>query len=265
MSLNNAMNVVSEANWRIGFSNMLRLENSRWWHTRRWWVTLIGWAVLMNLLVVLSIVSQVDRGPRVINSSLELYLLFLHLFTSIGVAISMQGAIVSEKQSGTAAWVLSKPVSRLAFILSRATGTWTASLVLMIAAQGLVTYLLLSLMGGYYLDVIPYTAGLSMAGLHLTFYLTLTVFLGTIFEARGPIIGSALVVLLGQQALGGLIEQIAPWVMDLLPGKLGTEAGSIATGVTLLSEISLVPIIATAAWSVAFIGLAVWRFQHQEF
>ncbi|MCP4601964.1 MAG: ABC transporter permease [Proteobacteria bacterium] len=265
MTTNQMLNITNEPNWRIGFSNMLSLENSRWWHTRRWWTTLLGWIFVMNLLTALSVFSQVDRSQRVINSGLELYLLFLHIFTSIGVAISMQGAIVSEKQSGTAAWILSKPVSRTAFILSRAFGTWQAAMVLMIAAQGAVTYFLLSLMGGYYLTIIPFIVGLVFASLHLTFYLTLTIFLGTVFESRGPIIGSAMTILLGQQALGGLIEQIAPWVMDILPGKLGTDAGSIATGVTLLSEINIAPIIATVLWSVFFLGMAVRRFQSQEF
>ncbi len=265
MTSNQILNPVTEPAWRIGFANMLRLENGRWWKTRRWWTNWIAWAVVMNLLTALSIAGQADRGPRVINSALELYFLFLNIFMSIAVVVLMQGAIVSEKQSGTAAWVLSKPVSRLAFIFSRTLGTWFAVAAIMIAGQGIVSYAFISILGGYSLDVLPFIAALVMTGLHITFYLTLTVLLGTVFDTRGPITGSALAVILGQQVLGGLLEQFAPWMLDILPGNLATEAGSIATGGTLLPEANFLMIVSTVVWCVLFLAMAVWRFRRQEF
>ena len=36
------------------------------------------------------------------------------LFGAIGTVIAMQGSLIDEKKSGTAAWIMSKPVSRTA-------------------------------------------------------------------------------------------------------------------------------------------------------
>jgi len=55
--------------------------------------------------------------------------------------IIAQDAIIGERQSGTAAWVLSKPVSRPAFILSKLVAGAIGLLVTGIVIQGVVAYI----------------------------------------------------------------------------------------------------------------------------
>jgi len=50
---------------------------------------------------------------------LTVFLKIAGIATAIGVAVLAQDALIAEKHSGTAAWVLSKPVSLSAFILSK--------------------------------------------------------------------------------------------------------------------------------------------------
>ena len=50
-------------------------------------------------------------GPPV----LFMYGIFGGMFVAFGVMIIMQRVLVGEKRSGTAAWVLSKPVTRTGF------------------------------------------------------------------------------------------------------------------------------------------------------
>jgi ABC-type transport system involved in multi-copper enzyme maturation permease subunit len=75
---------------------------------------------VLNGLVALAAFSKTAQlggpGPA---TGLQAFFAISPLFGPIGVAVLAQGAIVGEKQSGTAAWVLSKPVSRSAFILAK--------------------------------------------------------------------------------------------------------------------------------------------------
>ena len=159
---------------------MLRVENSKWWKTRRWWVQSLVWLISINGIVALDIQGSSQNGVTIRADGIELVLIFLHMFTAVGVAVFMQSAIVGEKQSGTAAWILSKPATRSAFVLSKALATLVASLLILIGLQALVAYGQISYASGSLFPVMPFMMGVGMAALHLAFYLTLTLMLGTI-------------------------------------------------------------------------------------
>ncbi len=115
------LQAVHEPGWRRGFANLLGNENRMWWGTRKWLVHILLWLVILNGLILL--IGLTD-GPDLNNPSKLYETLVQVLFqvgtlaTAIGVVTTEQGAIVREKQLGTAAWVLSKPVSRSAFVLA---------------------------------------------------------------------------------------------------------------------------------------------------
>ena len=76
------------------------------------------------------------------DTTLMLFNIFMGLAGAIGVSILMQTAVVGEKRSGTAAWVLSKPVSRVAFIIAKLIANSTGIVVTLVLAQGLIAYLI---------------------------------------------------------------------------------------------------------------------------
>src|SRR5215212_1877758 len=116
------LQAVHEPGWRRGFVNLLGNENRMWWGTRKWIVHLLLWLVMLNGLILLIGLTdgQETNNPVPLYETLVQVLFQVGILaTAIGVVTTAQGAIVREKQLGTAAWVLSKPVSRSAFILAK--------------------------------------------------------------------------------------------------------------------------------------------------
>ncbi len=107
------LQAVEESGWRRGFANLLRKENGEWWHTRRWWLQSLIWLPIVNgiLAVGLWVVPVID--PAEAGDTLENLGIFIQVMTQFpifGVIVITQGAVIGEKQSGTAAWIMSAPV-----------------------------------------------------------------------------------------------------------------------------------------------------------
>ena len=98
-----------------------------------------------------------------------------------------------------------------------------------------------------------------LAALHLVFYLTLALMLGTIFGSRGPVVGIPIVLLVGQQIVFDLLPQ---WVIMRMPGVLPRFASLIAIGEPIPTFDA---VIVTALLSVVFMLVALWRFNREEF
>ena len=117
---------------------MLRHENAAWWRSRRWWINTLIWLGLINGLLLGMLTSTSDAGPGMDlqTQGLLVFGVVAGLFGSIGGIIAMQGAIIDEKKSGTAAWIMSKPAARPAFILSKLVANAFALLVIILVIQG---------------------------------------------------------------------------------------------------------------------------------
>jgi ABC-2 type transport system permease protein len=266
MSSSNSLQLVNERGWRNGFTNLLRKENNRWWGTRTWWVQSLIWLLLLNGSIAFLLWGP-SLGPKAHSQSVLGYsegLLFFMsvkgVFVAIGVIILMQGVIINEKQLGTAAWILSKPVSRSAFILSKLAANAIGILVTAVVLQDLVAYLQISLHGGALVSPLPYLAATSLQILNLLFYLTLTLMLGVFFNKRGLVSGISIVILFGLP----LLWNFAPGIFWLLPPALPELALRLVQERPLPS-VWPVTIVATTLWAVIFTAVAIWRFTRQEF
>jgi ABC-2 type transport system permease protein len=179
----------------------------------------------------------------------------------IGTVVTVQGAIVGEKQLGTAAWVMSKPASRSAFILAKtlayAIGYWITAMIIPAVIFIIVTGQLVPV----HLAIPPFLAGLALMALAQLFYLTLTLMLGTFFDSRGPIAGIGIAFIMTGLMLKGLIPLM---VQIVTPWPLGDVAGGLALG-TELPSVWPIPIIATSIWIVVMTAVALWRFEREEF
>jgi ABC-2 type transport system permease protein len=271
MSANSTFQAVNERGWRRGFANLLGHENRTWWRTRRWWINILIWLVVINgtLLAMLSSsgeeTSALERTPeQVLAEARTVFVVMAGIFGSIGVVIAMQGVIIDEKKNGTAAWIMSKPASRPAFILAKLVANGFALFVALLLVQGAVAYLQLTLYGGNTPLLIPFVAGMALLGLHTLFYLTLTLMLGTLFHDRGPVIGIPIGILFSAMFLMGIVGQAAyltPWLIIPSGGFQGL-AIEVMLGQPLTTT---TPIWATVVWTVIFVGIALWRFQREEF
>jgi ABC-2 type transport system permease protein len=262
--------------WLAGFGNMLNKELGEWFGTRRWLVQALVWIAILDgmvalVLFVLPLLEPILPG---LNASIEqsvpgvqpdakglyYYFAFAVMAGSIGVIILCQDEIIQETQTGTAAWILSKPSARQSFILTKLLSNMINALVFIIALPALV------FMGEVYLDtqqvvsLLPFLAGLVVFILTLFFYISLVIMLGVLFETRGPILGVSFGLLLVGFAIGGFI----PHISYILPVTMDRVAQLVVFEIPLpamfVSEIS-----SAAVLSIVFILVALWRFQRKEF
>ena len=269
MSGNSAFTLRQGRGWARGLDNFLRSELAGWFGTRTWLTQLLIWCGIIDGIMLMTMLSMRKEAgmAEALNIGAMLYTLFTGMFAAVGVIIIMQDAIVGEKQSGTAAWVLSKPVSREAFVVTKLTGNLAGILAMIILAPGLIAYVLLSQLGaGEWLPFLPFLAAMGCLAVALIFFQTLTLMLGTLFNNRGAVIGLGLAFLFGQQFL----IQIVPALYEMLPVGIylpveGSET-TLASALILGQPVpSFAPVLWCVGFSILFTLIGVWKFQKTEF
>jgi ABC-2 type transport system permease protein len=264
MSSTSVLQTLDNPAWRSGFGNMLRKELAAWFSTRRWWVQILVWFAILNGAVVLLlwIVPAVDPGTA--PPAKDTFGIFMNLLavTVLGAMVLMQGAIVGEKSSGTAAWIMSNPVSRSAFVLSKLVANATVILIIIVLLQGSIAYAQFALHGEFMPPFGSFVAALGLQGLSLMFYITLALMLGTFFHSREPVIGISITVLVVQDLRAQLLVGPLPWLPGVLPSRLSELSVSKANGEPLTS---IDPLLTAAVLSILFVSVAVWRFRREEF
>lgn len=272
MASNHEFQMVSNLGWMHGFPNLFAKENHRWWMTRYWLAQAAIWLVLINGLwaLIYMIGTREQIGPQATDImpaeqiGLTIFLKLMAYLPVIGVAILGLDAVIPERQSGTAAWVLSKPASRTAFVLSKLTANSLGVLVIMVLLVGAVAYAQIWLISGKTFPVLPYAGALGLIFLNLLFYLTLTFMLGTVFNSRGAVIGVPLLLLFFIQMLVGIV----PWLGEIMPWNLTIDLKNpaLSFAVALGQPLpTLNPVIATFLWCLLFVGISVWWFNREEF
>ncbi|PWB51388.1 MAG: hypothetical protein C3F13_13165 [Anaerolineales bacterium] len=255
-----------ERGWRMGLGNMLAKEIGSWLRTRRGWVQCLIALLLLNGTMALNLRDNMSGTQNAILS----FLVAAALCVPFAAVILAQDSILGEKHSGTAAWVLSKPLCRPVYVLAKVFAHGLGLLVAWIVVPGTVAYLQLAKPLGGFLTPLRFAGVLGLDYLNLLFFLTLALMLATLFNGRGPVLGISLV--LAWSALpfvAGPIHQYAPWLYDILPWQLLIDfnfnqplAAYLMNGQPLPT---VVPIIATVLWCVLFVGVAIWRIGREEF
>jgi ABC-2 type transport system permease protein len=258
-----------------GFGNMLAKELGEWFRTRRWLYQLLIWATIINgflafllfgLPALASIMPDIQSAQENIFSGLPPEVGAVMMFFSIAVMTGTMGAIVlaqdeviQEKQSGTAAWILSKPAARSAFILTKLLSNTIGVLIFIVVIPGLVTMAEIFLATRQAVPLVPFLAGTGVVLLALFFYLSLVILLGVLFDSRRPVLGGVFGVLFSCSIMKSLIPQIG----FILPTSMEGVALSVFLGMPLPAML-VSQVISTAVLSILFILVALWRFQQIE-
>jgi ABC-2 type transport system permease protein len=270
------------SSWLGGLSNLWGKENRRWWGTRFWLVQLIIWVLIINGITFAVYQIPVEEmydntesgetGPATLETVIQHpellglvpFMRLAGLGMVIGVLVIAQGAVIGEKQGGTAAWVLSKPVSRSAFVLSKLAGFGLGIFGVMCVLIGITLYVQIWLSTGVLIPPLRYAGMIGLVFLDLLFYLTLSIMLGTFFNSRGALIGIPLILVFSYM----IIPNIPAWLIAIMPWNLLDDLTQQALALSVVQGQpiqSLTPLFATVLWCIGFIGVAIWRFQREEF
>lgn len=262
--------LVKEKGWRRGMGNLLQGEYSAWFKSSRWWKHLLLWFAIVNLMMGIMIYATAEAA-RDGNEGPPLFLMygvFGGMFVALGVMIIMQQVLVREKNSGTAAWVLSKPVTRTAFVVSRLVVNSIAILLTAVIVPGVILYITLGLLSDLgWLSPLGFLAALVLFSLHTFYWIALVLMMGTFFESSAVVIAVPIALFfvfwMGTDLIPGLIY-ISPLLLTFSPApdQMSSLSSSFITGEPVFSWL---PLISTVLFSVIFVAVAIWRFNRQEF
>ncbi len=283
MASNLTLNPTANHHRFNGFGNIFSEVNHKWWGTKHWLIQTLIWMVIINGMLAMIVLPKPKFDPSqpppseaeladlkagIVDTAIGIYITFSGMFGACGVVVLALDALIGEKRSGTAAWVLSKPVSRSAFLLAKLAADAIGILATIVIVQGVISYLILKFSAGISFPITNYLAAIGLLGLTLLFFLSLTYMLGALSNKRGLVIGLPLVVIFVSQFANKfpLIVKIMPWnlVTDMIgPNGISPAlAGALIKGEPLAT---ITPIIGTAVLTVLMIVVAAWRFQREEF
>ena len=263
------LNQIEGHGWRLGLGNLLAKENRTWWRSKRWIIQAALWTFILDglLVLLLFIIPRMvtpDGQPvmpgNTLQSAIQGFFNLSPLALALGIIILAQDIVIGEKQSGTAEWVLSKPASRYAFILTKITANTLVVLITMITIPNLIAYTILWIFKGSVYPIIPFLSASGTVFLHVFFYLTLTIMAGVLASNRSLVLAISLGTLLG----GSFLSNIVPALSLATPWMLPEICALIALG-EVLPPLLIIPIISTLIWSLVFIFIALWKFQKHEF
>jgi ABC-2 type transport system permease protein len=282
MASNLALHPTKDHRWFSGFGNIFAKENHQWWGTRKWLIQVAIWLLLINgfvllISVILPNLSKTKQALDSMNASqaaeiqttltnqgLVYFFIMSGMVAGAGVAIIGQDALIGEKRTGTAAWLLSKPISRTAFLLGKLAADAIGIMVTIVIVQGVIGYFVLRFGAGISLLAPNHLSALGLVALFLLFFLSLTYMLGTLSDSRGMVIGVPLLVifLANFGNLVPVLAKIMPWNLITDMRYSASMAVTLAKGEPLTI---ITPIIGTVVMTVLFILVSVWRINKEEF
>lgn len=247
-----------------GFRNLVHKENREWLAGWSWLVHGVVWTLIVaGVPLVVSVVRSQGGGnsPQDVNEIAELlYFVMGSVATVIAVVAKTQSTIIGEKQMGTAAWVLSKPTSRKAFVLAKLFVHFRWLLVLALGVPGVVFYAMQPAISGLPMAILPFLEGFGILALGMLFYLTLSLLLGAIFGSRGAVAG----LIFGFFVAGVMLSQYAEWMTAAFPWLFWESAYYLVAQGREISAVGLSAIILTAVWCVVLVVAALWSFERSE-
>jgi ABC-2 type transport system permease protein len=200
-------------------------------------------------------------SEALINEAVQTFFLVAATSIAIGIVLTLQGSIVGERELGTAAWVVSKPASRTAFVASKLIAHFTGFTVTAILIPSAVFLVTAQVLLPEPVPVGPFAMGMAVMALNVLFFVTLTLALGCLFKGRGPIAGIGITLILMGQFFKGMLPEA---IVLATPWLLGDVAASFAIQQSPAFN-RLVPMIFVAVEIVILAAIGIWRFNREEF
>ncbi|MBP6470869.1 MAG: YhfC family intramembrane metalloprotease [Chloroflexi bacterium] len=237
--------------WRA-FMTATRKELLQQWRTRR---VLVIWAVfllfgLMSPLLakftpqMLTMVEGAEQFADLIpqptiNDAIVQYIKNITQFGFIIAILVGMGAVAGEKERGTAALILSKPMPRWAFLLSKFVAQALLYAVAFLLAALATYYYTLVLFGP--LDFVAFLLGSGLLWVWLLCYTAVALLGSAIGNSVGSgaglgLLGAVLLLLMGALPVVGSVAPsgLVAWASQMGLGSATANAGALAASVTLI-------------------------------
>ncbi len=251
----------------LGLRPLLRKDRIEWMRGRRAWIVAALTTAFMVLTAANAAINTYVRTafpePDLAGVPMPSLDPATNLLTSLASQIFVVAAIfavasliVHERETGTLAWVASKPVSRGSIWLSK----WISSTAILAVAAALVpllatTGVVVALYGSVSVPVIA----LVLVGMIATiaFFAAIGLAAGTVLPGQPAIIAVGLGVLFLVPIVAGLLPvDVSPYLpTSILDWTVGLAAGQ---------DVGIVTPIAWVVWTVAIVGLAIRRMERIE-
>lgn len=238
---------VTGTGWSMGFSIMMKKELQSWFGSKAWWQQALLWSAMLAMFGTLGIQDT--------SLGLGIFYMMATIFPSIPTIIIAHENILEEKRSGSAAWVLSKPVSRESFLLPKFLGLGIGFSISMIFIPGIVVYLIF-IAAGLAPNLLMFLLSLIPLALWQVFLAFLTLCMGTFFSSPGPVMAVPFPFMFVGINLGQseLIGPYGPWGLFRI-------SMSLVDG----TYYPFTPLIATFIILAVLLLVSIWRFKKHEF
>ncbi|MCD4712860.1 MAG: ABC transporter permease [Clostridiales bacterium] len=257
-----------------GLSTLIYKENIAWWRTKKWMVNSVLWSILIcglmaNLLFIPTIANMATETELNQAGGITAYVISIGLAAlfefgmaaiGIGVIILTSDSFVGEFENGICTWMLSKPVNRKSYVLSKLISNAMAIFILLIALPSTIAYLMLSYRMSEFFPLISFLKGVGIMSIHTLFYLTLTMVLGIFTKNRAIILAIALASALGGSIVGSIIPQlfhVTPWILPKL-------ASIVVSGDVQSTGFGFGSLIMSSVWSIVFVVASLWKFEKMD-
>jgi ABC-2 type transport system permease protein len=248
-----------------GIGALVRKERMEWFRGRRAWVVAIVTTILMVLTAANAWINMTLRGAFPAEETADLEPLSMAVMDNIGMAVSAQlfmvvailalsSLVVRERESGTLAWVASKPVSRSSIFAAKwIAATAMLAIVAAIVPLGITAALAVPMYGSP--DGMGLVAmGAGMIAL-LVFYAAVALTLGTVFASTAAVAGVTFAVFSIPLFIGFI-----PVVMQFLPHSIIGWFTGLASG----ADVGFITPISWAVLTVAIGAIGIRRINRLE-
>ena len=228
------------------------LEQRRTWR----FLALVGIFTALAILisVIAFIVTEVREEPQGVQEARDLLEGFGFATTGLGTLLAIivaMGSLAAERDSGTAAMTLSKPVTRAAFVTSKFLGLVFAVFAALAVGSAVMYILTLILFDDGGLG--RFAAFMAIIGVYLVFIASISFFWSAMFTRQLLAGGLALVLFIAQQPLQAIPHtdrylpiHTAQWAFSFMDVDAGDRdywpAFAIACG--------LIAVLSVGAWGV---------------
>lgn len=231
----------------LGFGNLVRKDAAEWLHGKRPWVVLGVTASVFALSAanariaewaVRSFPADPGDGPAKVMSLLPLDNILLAIgtqFIVLATIFATMSLLITERDSGTLAWTISKPVSRTSILLSK----WLTSTVILWVTAVVIPLALTTVLATVLYGPPDFAAMIFLGASLITvpaLFVGIALAAATFVPSQAAVAAIGVTLLAVPPMVGGLL----PWLAPFFPTSIFDWSVQAAIGgaTTLVTPIS---------------------------